>query len=749
MTRQALLVLGLLGAFGHGANAQVTVPLLVPGQEVPGTNPGVVVVSSGVPVINEPGDVLLGAVVSGPGIASSVNDRVLLFKRATETSFSIIAQTGATFNGLNGDAVLQSTMGFGLAFVRYSLDDTGAIGFLSGLAGQDVTTSTDVALWHGTPGSFRLVAREGSTLPGLPVGVVAQTLTGVGGNAGRVFALASLAGTGVGTSNDAYFLLSTQDEPSEFAYREGVELPGLAGYLGTLGGAAMARDASIFVLAQRTGPGVTTANDDVMLRTTGSNAQTYLLEGDPAPTLESDVLVSTFNSVTFSNETTLARVTLSGNVAATHDEMFLVGRPGAWRRVYRESDPVPGEPGLVMGALTANVARTVNAAGDAVFLASILPASSSTDTGLFAYRGGALELLLREGDQVPGLPAGVAFSGATSGVCITENGTIVLLATLTGPGVDATNNSCYLYAPAGGTIRRLVREGDPADVGGNSLTLGTLVPISTTGATGLPAQINQSGVMVWTSAGVAGGTASFITDLLAPVTYPAWRIPPALEANTNTGVFGTEFTIDREVEVTALGYYDDTFSSPLGLDAPHPVGIYDASTEQLIMSGIVPAGSSTRIADSFRFVDISPVRLEAGRTYVLASVSTGDPGHNVARADMTPGLGLTIGAWRSGLAGPSLSFPSTLIATSARFMGGTFEYVEADTPTCVADVDDGGGTGAPDGAVTIDDLLYYVALFQTGDAAADVDDGSGTGAPDDAVTIDDLLYFLTRFAQGC
>ncbi|QQS09716.1 MAG: hypothetical protein IPK69_03605 [Phycisphaerales bacterium] len=70
-------------------------------------------------------------------------------------------------------------------------------------------------------------------------------------------------------------------------------------------------------------------------------------------------------------------------------------------------------------------------------------------------------------------------------------------------------------------------------------------------------------------------------------------------------------------------------------------------------------------------------------------------------------------------------------------------------PACVADVDDGSGTGTPDGGVTIDDLLYYLSIFNLGDVAADVDDGSGTGTPDAGVTIDDLLYFLTRFNAGC
>jgi hypothetical protein len=70
-------------------------------------------------------------------------------------------------------------------------------------------------------------------------------------------------------------------------------------------------------------------------------------------------------------------------------------------------------------------------------------------------------------------------------------------------------------------------------------------------------------------------------------------------------------------------------------------------------------------------------------------------------------------------------------------------------PACVADVDDGSGTGTPDGGVTIDDLLYYLGIYSAGSIAADVDDGSGTGTRDGGVTIDDLLYFLLRYEAGC
>ncbi|QQS08692.1 MAG: hypothetical protein IPK69_11985 [Phycisphaerales bacterium] len=76
-------------------------------------------------------------------------------------------------------------------------------------------------------------------------------------------------------------------------------------------------------------------------------------------------------------------------------------------------------------------------------------------------------------------------------------------------------------------------------------------------------------------------------------------------------------------------------------------------------------------------------------------------------------------------------------------------YTFGNCPDCPADLDDGTNSATPDGAVTIDDLLYFLAVFQAGNLAADLDDGSTTGTPDGAVTIDDLLFFLDHFFAGC
>lgn len=54
---------------------------------------------------------------------------------------------------------------------------------------------------------------------------------------------------------------------------------------------------------------------------------------------------------------------------------------------------------------------------------------------------------------------------------------------------------------------------------------------------------------------------------------------------------------------------------------------------------------------------------------------------------------------------------------------------------CPIDLDNGSGTGTPDSAVTIDDLLYFLAAFEFGTPGADLDNGTGLGVHDHAVTI--------------
>jgi hypothetical protein len=155
----------------------------------------------------------------------------------------------------------------------------------------------------------------------------------------------------------------------------------------------------------------------------------------------------------------------------------------------------------------------------------------------------------------------------------------------------------------------------------------------------------------------------------------AWLVEkPVREANGNTGLMGTEFTPAVDVYVTALGYYDDTFVSPDGLAAPHKVGVFVLETQELVAFAAVPAGTTTTKRNHFRFVPVSPTRLSAETTYVIAAVADGDEGHNVtAGSSLTVDPAIAIGGWRVG-SYSTFSFPDNVLPTSTNFMGATFEF---------------------------------------------------------------------------
>jgi len=68
---------------------------------------------------------------------------------------------------------------------------------------------------------------------------------------------------------------------------------------------------------------------------------------------------------------------------------------------------------------------------------------------------------------------------------------------------------------------------------------------------------------------------------------------------------------------------------------------------------------------------------------------------------------------------------------------------------CVSDMTDGSGNGPPDGGTGIEDLLFYLNVYNNGAPCADVDNGTGTGTPDGGTGIEDLLYYLFRYDAGC
>lgn len=80
---------------------------------------------------------------------------------------------------------------------------------------------------------------------------------------------------------------------------------------------------------------------------------------------------------------------------------------------------------------------------------------------------------------------------------------------------------------------------------------------------------------------------------------------------------------------------------------------------------------------------------------------------------------------------------------------GSTNSLEVFLGTCPGDVDDGGGTGTPDGGVDVNDLIYFLQQFESGAPGADLSWQNGGAIRDGAVDINDLLFFLASFEGGC
>jgi hypothetical protein len=135
----------------------------------------------------------------------------------------------------------------------------------------------------------------------------------------------------------------------------------------------------------------------------------------------------------------IASLTGSG-VNSSNDYGIWSGAIGASRLVFRAGDQIPGTlPGVTFGEIGE---LTVNSSGQMAFQ-SRLQGSGITgwnSEGIWSEGPGALSLIARTGDQAPGLPPGVFYSGLGSEPVINTSGHVAFQAGLNGSHPEFSNN---------------------------------------------------------------------------------------------------------------------------------------------------------------------------------------------------------------------------------------------------------------------------------------------------------------------
>ena len=101
----------------------------------------------------------------------------------------------------------------------------------------------------------------------------------------------------------------------------------------------------------------------------------------------------------------------------------------------------------------------INEAGQTVFMGTISgPGIDSTNNrGIWVERDGGLELVARTGDPAPGTEPGVVFAGFFRQPNISDSGAVAFRGIVSGPGVTNTNND-GAWIDGSGSLRLLLRE---------------------------------------------------------------------------------------------------------------------------------------------------------------------------------------------------------------------------------------------------------------------------------------------------
>ncbi|MBA3482089.1 MAG: hypothetical protein H0T51_09770 [Pirellulales bacterium] len=263
--------------------------------------------------------------------------------------------------------------------------------------------------------------------------------------------------------------------------RSGELAPGTDATFARFVGASVSDSGHVAFLGQMSGANIDASNE-VGLWAENHQQQLKLVVrgGDPVPGLGGDIFFRPIASLDyfFNPQFPLYSQNRNGSVAFhslltgpgaidANDRAMFVQEPTGLRIVARRGDPAPG---FAEGAVFATFLRydqtfSINDLNEVAFLASI--DGTPQYEGIFSEGGGGgLQLVARIGDVVPTINATL---NSFTTPRISNSGHVTFLATLSGDGVDATNNDIILTGRPG-QLSIVAREGDIASAIGPDKT---------------------------------------------------------------------------------------------------------------------------------------------------------------------------------------------------------------------------------------------------------------------------------------
>jgi hypothetical protein len=313
-------------------------------------------------------------------------------------------------------------------------------------------------IWSDVTGTLTAVTRSGVQAPGTSLGINFTMLRDpVLNDAGRTAFHATIsapAATNTGVWSEGSSDLS-------LVARKGSAAPGAgagANYL-TIFGTSLNDTGQEAFRAQLSG-GPVTANDDVGIWAEKAGALTLMArENSQAPGAPAGILFDNFPAgpilINAAGRIAFRGFLRGPGVSMGNNRIGIwAERAGGLEMVAREGNNVPGVAGAEFAFIDDPV---LNRNGQVAFVASMSFQPTATNSAVFSEAGGALAIAARRGDAAPGAGFGANFNGFSAPM-LNGEGHLAFAATLTGGSVT-TSNDAGIWSNSSGTLNLVAREG--------------------------------------------------------------------------------------------------------------------------------------------------------------------------------------------------------------------------------------------------------------------------------------------------
>ncbi len=361
-------------------------------------------------------------------------------------------------------------------------DSAGRPGFSAYLTGTGVTSNVnDYAVWSLNNGAPTVAMRLGDQAPGNVPGVTYLAQSNISPGAfnynsrGDVTFNAYVTGPGITSANNRGVWTSQGGTTTQLA-QLGSQAPGMPSGMvysefvnGGMNLAPLNGNGQSLISARTTGPGGATGEGVWMGGPSGMNL--ILQRGDAAPGLPGNTFAA-FGGASINNQNHVAFMGYPDGPAGVSYGLWS-GAPGSFSLLAATTQPAAAAgPGVSFG----QIGGPALSGSDKVAFDSTLTGSgvtTSNDSSVWMYDGSGLKMLIREGMQAPGFPAGDKMGSVTLNdaldYAINSAGRVALAATY----VDPLNNyhrAIWESSPSGNLVP-VLSEGQTMVVNGATRTI--------------------------------------------------------------------------------------------------------------------------------------------------------------------------------------------------------------------------------------------------------------------------------------